>query len=221
MSAPTQTAIVHEQAQAVEWSPAVRIAFRFCLLYLGLFSLSTQIVTSFVSGTQGQDIPDPGTLWPIRPIVSWTSIHLFHVNAPLSFGGNTPSGDSVFGWVMAFCLLVISAIGAFLWSVLDRRRNNYVSLHQWFRLFIRFALAGQMINYGLAKVVPLQMPYPSLTRLLEPFGNFSPMGVLWNSIGAAPAYEIFAGCAEVFGGLLLVLPRTTTLGAMVCLADMI
>jgi hypothetical protein len=78
-----------------------------------------------------------------------------------------------------------------------------------------------MINYGMAKVIPLQMPYPSLTRLLQPFGTFSPMVVLWSSIGAAPAYEIFAGCAEVVGGLLLIFPRTATLGALVCLADMI
>jgi hypothetical protein len=78
-----------------------------------------------------------------------------------------------------------------------------------------------MINYGMAKVIPLQMPYPSLTRLLQPFGTFSPMGVLWTSIGASQAYEIFAGCAEVVGGLLLILPRTATLGALICLADMI
>ena len=46
------------------------------------------------------------------------------------------------------------------------------------------------------------------------------MGVLWASIGASPAYEIFAGCAEMLGGILLILPRTTMLGALICLADM-
>jgi hypothetical protein len=30
------------------------------------------------------------------------------------------------------------------------------------------------------KAVPLQMPSPSLTRLLEPYGTFSPMGVLYD-----------------------------------------
>ena len=65
------------------------------------------------------------------------------------------------------------------------------------------------------------MPYPSLTRLLQPFGTLSPMGLLWNSMGSAPAYEIFTGCAEVAGGLLLIVPRTATLGALISLADMI
>jgi hypothetical protein len=46
------------------------------------------------------------------------------------------------------------------------------------------------------------------------------MGVLWSSIGASPGYEVFAGCAELLGGVLLIIPRTATLGAFVCLADM-
>jgi hypothetical protein len=72
----------------------------------------------------------------------------------------------------------------------------------------------------MGKVIPSQMPYPSLTRLVQPFGGLSTYSVLWLSIGAAPAYEIFAGCAEVLGGLLLIVPRTATFGALVCLADM-
>ena len=82
-------------------------------------------------------------------------------------------------------------------------------------------LASEMFLYGLAKAIPLQMPFPYLTRLLEPYGNFSPMAVLWSSVGASHSYEIFTGCAETLGGILLLMPRTTTLGALVCLADMI
>jgi len=47
------------------------------------------------------------------------------------------------------------------------------------------------------------------------------MRMLWWSIGAAPAYEIFTGSAEVLGGILLIVPRTTTFGALICLVDMI
>jgi len=165
-----------------EWNPALRIAFRFSVAYLGLFCAATQIITSLLSATQGSDIPDPGTLWPLRPVVEWTAGHVFHVAAPLSLEGNSASGDCMFGWVVAFCLLVIAAFATVIWSILDRKRKNYAALNKWVLLFFRFALAGQMLNYGLAKVVPLQMSYPSLTRLLQPFGTFSPMGVLWSSI---------------------------------------
>ncbi len=71
------------------------------------------------------------------------------------------------------------------------------------------------------KAVPLQMPFPFLTRLVEPYGNFSPMGNLWAFIGASRPYEMFVGCAEMVGGLLLFFPRTTMFGALVALADLI
>jgi len=210
-----QTEPIQPQQNIPRWNLALRIAFRFWMIYLGLYCLATQIITA------GTDIPDPATLWPLRPVIFWTAAHIFHVNVPLSFGGNSGGADCMFGWVMTFCLLVIATAATVVWSLLDRSRENYAELHKWFRLFLRFALAGQMIFYGFAKVIPQQMPYPSLTRLLQPFGTFSPYGVLVNSIGSAPAYEIFAGCAQVAAGLLLIVPRTATLGALISLADMI
>jgi uncharacterized membrane protein YphA (DoxX/SURF4 family) len=155
----------------------------------------------------------------MRPIVIWTASHIFHITKPLIYS-DTGSGDRTYDWVLLFCELVIAVLATIIWSALDRRRENYATLYKWFRLGIRICLAGQMFAYGFAKAVPLQMPFPFLTRLVEPYGNFSPMGVLWASIGSSPAYETFAGCAEILGGILLIVPRTVTLGALVCLADM-
>jgi hypothetical protein len=76
-----------------------------------------------------------------------------------------------------------------------------------------------MLTYGAIKAIPQQMSSPTLIRLLEPYGNFSPMGVLWASVGSARAYEIIVGCAELLGGTLLFFRRTTLLGALVCLVD--
>jgi hypothetical protein len=67
----------------------------------------------------------------------------------------------------------------------------------------------------MVKAFPLQMPAPYLTRLLEPFGNFSPMGVLWTSIAASPAYERFAGCAELAAAVCLFIPRLSLVGAVI------
>jgi len=190
-------------------------------VYFGLYCLTTQIITTLFSPNQGDDIPDPATLWPLRQLILWTAVRIFHVRTTVAYDSNSGSGDGMFGWVLAFWLLITAVLATGLWSVIDRKRENYVKLSKWFRLFIRFSLAGQMFNYGMLKVIPVQMPYPTLTKLLEPFGNFSPMGVLWSSIGVSQAYEIFAGCAEVLGGLLLIVPRTAMFGALICLADMI
>jgi uncharacterized membrane protein YphA (DoxX/SURF4 family) len=206
------------EQQDLTWSLATRVAFRFCFLYFGLYCLSTQIITSLVVSAI-YELPDPSSVFPLKQIITWTAAHVFHVKTQLVFTGSG-SGDKTVDWVQAFCLFIFAVAATCLWFFLDRDRANYVALHKWFRLFLRFSLAGQMLSYGLAKAVPLQMPFPYLSRLIEPFGNFSPMGVLWSSIGASPAYEVFAGCAELLGGLLLIFPRTTLFGALVCLADM-
>jgi uncharacterized membrane protein YphA (DoxX/SURF4 family) len=198
------------------WSLAKRIAFRFWFLYAGLYILATQILaTIFIPGI---DVPDPGTLGPARAAVAWVAKNVFRVSTDLVVTGSG-SGDKTFDWTQAVCILAIAAAGAALWSILDRRRRSDTALERWLRLAIRIALGSTLILYGIDKLVPLQMPFPFLSRLIEPYGRFSPMGVLWASIGASPAYEIFTGCAETLGGILVLLPRTAVLGALVCLAD--
>jgi hypothetical protein len=203
-------------ATPVRWKPATRVAFRFCFIYFGLYVLLTQMISGLLR-LPVVGLAPPGTFkWP-RAIVEWTASHVFHITRPLViFSG---SGDKVFDWVQVFCLLVVALAGSAVWSLLATSDVSYDRLDGWFRVFLRFALGSTMVSYGLSKVIPGQMPAPALTQLLEPFGNFSPMGVLWSSIGASPAYESFTGCAEVLAGVLLFVPRVSLLGALVALAD--
>src|SRR5258708_7542444 len=205
---------VRTESERPRWKAASRVAFRFSLLYLGLYCLTNVLTALFpIPG-----IPDLATLSPIRQIVFWTAAHVFHVSTPLIYTGSG-SGDKTFDWVLSFCLLFIGLFATVVWSVLDRKRENYIAVHKWFYLFLRFAVGSLLLHYGMVKVVPLQMAFPFLTKLVEPFGNFSPMAVLWSSVGASPGYEMFVGSAEMLGGILLFLPRTATLGALICLAD--
>lgn len=204
---------------AAQWNLSQRIAFRFCVVYFTLYCLSNQILSGLLR-LPNYGVPGMGGRWPLRPLTLWTAAHVFHFAHPLD-EMPSGSGDKSYDWVLTFCMLALAAAIAVLWSILDRRRKNYAVFHKWFRLWMRFALAAQMLSYGFAKVIPLQMPFPLLSRLVEPYGSFSPMAVLWSSIGTSPPYEIFTGCAEALGGLLLLTPRTATFGALVCLADMI
>ncbi len=218
MSAQAQLEPALAAHSAPPWSLSRRIAFRFCFVYFTLFCLSNQIL-SCIFPIPKVDQPDLASLWPMRPIVIWTAQHLFRVKTELVYSGSG-SGDKTFDWVLAFCLLVIALAATAVWSALDRNRPAYPILQKWFRLFLRIALASQMFLYGIVKIVPLQMQYPPLFKQVEMFGNQSPMGILWASVGASPGYEIFSGCAELLGGVLLIFPRTITLGALICLADM-
>ena len=201
------------------WRAATRIAFRFCVVYFGLYIVLTQMLTSLLLATTN----DSGAFEldmtpPAKAAIVWISAHVFRIAQPIvTF--ETGSGDRVYDWVELACILALAIVGTIIWCVLDRKRTSYRKMHTWFRVFARFSLAATMLTYGASKIIPLQMPFPFLNRLVEPYGNFSPMGVLWSFVGASPAYEIFTGCAEMLGGILLFLPRTTTLGALVCLAD--
>lgn len=207
-----------DQTQAAPpWSLATCIAFRFCFVYFGLYCISTQIVTALFS-IPIYDLPDPSGITPWRQLITFTAMHLFHHTGPLVFISG--SGDKTVDYALLVVLLTVAIFATALWSLIDRRRTSYSALYKWFFLVLRFCLAGQMLTYGFVKAVPLQMPFPDLFRLVEPYGDFSPMGVLWYSVGASPAYETFTGCLEIFGGLLLLFPRTITLGSLFCLADM-
>jgi len=200
---------------AVPWRLWTKVAFRCCSLYFLLYVVCTQMLGALVR-LPGLGAPNFGALAPVRMAVMWVIRHVFHDSRTLATVGG--SGDKMYDWVLALCLLVSALVLAAIWSVLDRRRADYTRLHRAFRVFLRFALGATLIGYGASKAIPLQMPYPQLTRLLEPYGNFSPMGVLWYSIGASRSYEVFTGCAELLAGLLLFIPRTQLLGASVALA---
>ena len=199
-------------AAPARWRLATRIAFRFCFLYFGLYVVTTQML----QGLLNLPVPIPGSEYLDRLVV-WVTINVFKIASPLTTV--TGSGDRTIDWVQTFCLLVVGVAGTAAWSAVDRRRPNHATLHKWFHLFMRFAVGATMVSYGMAKAVPLQMPYPSLQRLVEPYGHFSPMGVLWYSIGASPAYERFAGFMELAGGVLLFIPQLSIVGALVTMAD--
>ena len=209
---------IRQDSHPTRWSLPCRVAFRLCFVYFGLFC-SANTLGGFFPSIRVDDTVGLGTLWPMREITFWTATHIFGARLPLVYRGSG-SDDKTFDWILTFCLLIFAVLATGVWSVLDRRRENYVTVYKWFRLFVRFSLASQLFYFGIAKVIPNQMPFPRLSSLIAPLGNFSTYGMLWLSVGVSPAYEIFAGCAEVLGAVLLVLPRTAMLGALIGLADM-
>jgi hypothetical protein len=201
------------------WSLATRIAFRFCVVYFGSFCLTFAQITFVYAGVLARLLPDAAVIWQmvaLEPVTRWFGRTALGVDAVLTPGSG--SGDQAAIWVYVAFLLSVAVLGTVVWSVLDRRRRRYPRLAAWFTVFLRLCLGGQMLFYGFAKVIPTQMPSPPLTALIEPFGNLSPMAVLWLQVGTSHPYEIALGAVEVLAGVLLFVPRTATLGALVSLA---
>lgn len=204
----------------VEWKPLTRIAFRFCLLYFGLFCLLTPPFVFVLTGWFGHRLGQGAQYWHIRklqPALSWVGRHVFGTTAQLYPSG---VGDQTIFWVLLFCILIVAMAGTAVWSVLDRRRKQYRVPAGWYLLAIRLLLAGQTLSFGVAKAIPTQMPQPSLTALLTDYGDFTPMAVLWSQVGVSRPYEMLLGVAEITAAILLLIPRTALLGALLALIDM-
>jgi hypothetical protein len=192
-----------------EWGLAKRILFRFVCSYFFLYTFPFPLDYIPYVDVTTQKYHE---LW--RALVTWVAKQMFGADVTLRANG---SGDSAFGYVQVFCYLVFAVVAALVWSLLDRKRRNYARLHEWLRTYVRYFLAAAMVTYGGIKVIPTQFPAPPLDRLLQPFGDASPMGLLWTFMGASKAYQIFSGAGEMLGGLLLLGRRTTLLGALVCI----
>ncbi len=197
------------------WPLPLRLLFRFLFCYYLLYMAPAHGSANLLEML-------PGTSWLTRPymkmwdgVETWLAVHVFHLTGEVTTRFLTGSGDTTLDYIELLCFVVLALCAALVWSVLDRRRLEYRRLHSWLRVLVRYTLAVTMFTYGFAKIFPLQFRTPGLARLMEPYGEFSPMGALWWFMGASTAYIIFSGTAEVLGGLLLLWRRTTTLGAMV------
>lgn len=207
------------QARPPTWPWSLRIGFRFGVVYLALFCLGTpQILLAWLNNTV-QETSDYWANWLMRPLVGWVATHVLGLRTAPRWT-LTGSGDTTLVWVSLLCWVVIAVAVTVLWSAVAGRRFPDPTVLPWFRVALRLLLAGQMLSYGFAKAFPLQMPSPSLTELTMPVGDFDRMQMLWLSMGASHPYEIATGCAEILGGVLLLLPRTTSLGALICAVDM-
>ena len=203
-------AITDEPPGPARWSLATRIAFRFVFAYYAINTLLPWLIgrSEFLRARYGE-------LWDV--VVLWADEAVFHVPYELFNPGN-----DAYGWVKLFCTLAFAGVAAAVWSVLDRGRLRYDRLFPWLRILLRYLLAGAMIRYGAIKIIPSQMiAPPPLGTLAARIGDIFPNHMLWWTVGASPAFETATGFAELLGGVLLLVPRTTLLGALICAANML
>ena len=203
------------------------VASRFGIVYLTLFCLATQISGSLIANPWFT-YRGLGRLWPMREITHWTARTVFGIDTPLD---DVSGGETVFFWIQ-WSLVIATAIAiTAAWTLVApaaearsakaARRRPYESWLPWCHLVLRLVLAASLLEYGMTKVIPTQFPAPPLTTLVTPVGEMTLSALLWTTIGSTPAYQIVTGCVEVLAGVLLLLPRTATLGAVLGLVSLL
>lgn len=192
------------------WSPAKRFGFRFLAAYFVLFSFPFPL--NYVPWLGDFLQTGVNRFW--MAVARWVGAHVLGLEGEMTVDF-TGSGDRTADYVLLLVTVVLALVGAAVWTLLDRRRRHYRYTARWLEVGARYLLGLVMLGYGFVKVLPSQFPPPSLARLLEPYGDSSPMGLLWTFMGASAAYTVFAGLGEVVGGFLLFFRRTRALGALV------
>jgi len=102
---------------------------------------------------------------------------------------------------------------ALVWSVVDRRRMEYRVLLEWLQRTVSLLLAYVLFSYGTDKVFPLQFGRLSQVRS-ERVGDLDRFNMLWTFMAASTPYTVFSGAMEILAGLLLLVRRSETAGAL-------
>lgn len=195
--------------EPVKWQLYEKVAFRFTFILFVLYILFNPNGVSFLLGPFAEIY-----IKPYHSLVTWASTHILGMKTPVTiFTGG--SGDTTYDYLTVGFIAILSAVGCLIWSVSDSRRSNYNKLLYWLTVIARYYVAITMVTYGMVKVIKLQFPAPSLNRLLEPYGDSSPMGLAWTYMGFSTGFNYFTGFAELSCGILLLFRKTSTLGAVV------
>lgn len=164
----------------------------------------------------------------------WLHLHYRDLYDVARFGsglnifGNKLFGSMLNGYATWIITLIFAIVVGLIWTAIARFRKkeapDYTVWYYWLRVVVRYRAGIGIIGFGFTKLMPTQLPYPSLGVLNTNFGDLTAQKIYWLSIGIAPWYEVFTGVVEVLAGALLFFRATTFWGAVLlfgALADIV
>ena len=138
---------------------------------------------------------------------------LLHLTEAAAVG----SGDRLVDHLAALVLLLAAAAVALLWTLLGSRSAGVRRLDPWLRVWLRGALGVVLLGMAMRKFAGVEFPPLTLARLQERIGETSPYVLLSTFMGYSAPYVWFCAGLEALAGLLLLVRRTVTLGALIAL----
>jgi hypothetical protein len=145
---------------------------------------------------------------------NWTQVNFYDLFRLTRYYPRFFGIEGFGNWGIA-ALVSVAATAFFTYRY--NKQLNYDVLYYWLRVVLRYRLAIGIIAYGLIKLFPLQMPYPSLSNLHTNYGDFFPWKIYFHTLGIAQGYEVFLGGVEILAGILLLFRKTATFGSGIIL----
>jgi len=193
------------------WPNWQRVIFRFFFIYFLLYIAPWTWIEFIPGGNYLTKYYYQFMDWCVEA----ANAGLFHVRKELVYPNG--SGDTSYNWVQLWFLLSVSGIGTITWSLFNNKHSNYNFPAYWLRIVIRYFVIINCFGYGLIKIFCLQMPFPSLSQLATPLGDYLPMRFSWMFMGYSTHYQMFSGVMEVLAGVFLLFRRTATFGTLMAL----
>src|SRR5262245_48823526 len=113
----------------VNWNPSTRLAFRLAIAFFVLVFFPQPLPVSF------------DWVRVVAPkAVLWIASHVLHPDI-----ANDVS-RSFNGVARLLFVLAIATAATVVWSIADRKRTNYETLHAWLRLYLRVVVGALMLD---------------------------------------------------------------------------
>jgi hypothetical protein len=180
------------------WKAYQKVAFRMAFIFFVLMTIPE----------------NPGWYTQIFQF-DWTSLHYRDLYDVARFQPSLTRGGGLYGYTDWLIILGVAIAGGIVWTLLDRKRQSYNILYYWLTVIVRYRASIGIIGFAFTKVLPVQMPYPSIGILNTNFGDLTAQKIYWLSISIVPWYQVFAGIVELTAGVLLLFRKTATLGAII------
>ena len=155
---------------------------------------------------------DPATRWVGTKLLGFAAPAVWH---------DSGGGDLPYYWSLVIVQLTVAGATATVWTLLSQGTRSSGRLGPALHNGLRFLLGVILLEYGAAKVIPVQFGSPDPSVLATAFGNLPPFQLLWAFMGASPVYTFFAGLMELIPGMLLFFRRTATVGALLAAAALL
>lgn len=130
------------------------------------------------------------------------------------------SGDRSSDYLVACAMAAASLTAALVWTISVRAKPR-PALSGWLAAVCRVYVGVVLCAFAAFKMLSVQYPPPSIEVLMTQWGDKSPMGVLWHTLGLAPGYNLFVGWVELTAGLMLFWRRTRALGAVLAAGTLV
>ncbi len=203
---------MQQDSEFKNWSVFKKIIFRFVFVYILIFINSFSFPHNF--------IPDIGkyTSPLFEILVKWFGGSVLKIDHTYT---SELISDSTGMYIHVFLFVFISGLVCLIWTLLDRKQENYIRLFYWFIVIVSYYLAMQLFTYGFSKIFKWQFYLPEPNTLFTTLGNTPRDLLYWSTMGSSRPFVLFIGLIEITAASLLLFKRTRLLGSLLAIGILV